>query len=397
MRRILVVGASAAGLAAVETLRREGYDGTLTLVGEEPHAPYDRPPLSKQVLSADWDPDRLALRSPADLDVLDLDLRLGSAATGLDPDGREVLLADGTRVAYDGLVVATGVRPRRLPGEGAAHVLRTLDDALALRDRLGEGRRLVVVGAGFLGAEAAAVARGLGAEVTLLEPAPVPLAHAVGEEVGRVLSAAHLENGVDLRTGVAVAEVTGAGVRLADGELVEADEVLVAIGSVPNTEWLAGSGLTVGDGLVCDEYSAAAPGVYGAGDVARWHNPLFGTSMRIEHRTNAAEQGMAVARNLLAAPQARRPFAPVPYFWSDQYDMKVQAFGYLRGHDEVAVVEGELAARRFVVAYRIGERLTGVLAVGMPPKVIRGWRQAIAVRSTWRDAVETTTAVTGVL
>lgn len=391
------MGASAAGLAAVETLRREGYDGTLTLVGEEPHAPYDRPPLSKQVLSADWDPDRLALRSPADLDVLDLDLRLGSAATGLDPDGREVLLADGTRVAYDGLVVATGVRPRRLPGEGAAHVLRTLDDALALRDRLGEGRRLVVVGAGFLGAEAAAVARGLGAEVTLLEPAPVPLAHAVGEEVGRVLSAAHLENGVDLRTGVAVAEVTGAGVRLADGELVEADEVLVAIGSVPNTEWLAGSGLTVGDGLVCDEYSAAAPGVYGAGDVARWHNPLFGTSMRIEHRTNAAEQGMAVARNLLAAPQARRPFAPVPYFWSDQYDMKVQAFGYLRGHDEVAVVEGELAARRFVVAYRIGERLTGVLAVGMPPKVIRGWRQAIAVRSTWRDAVETTTAVTGVL
>jgi NADPH-dependent 2,4-dienoyl-CoA reductase/sulfur reductase-like enzyme len=292
-----------------------------------------------------------------------------------------VLLADGPPVPYDGLIVATGVRPRSLPGEGA-HVLRTLDNALTLRDRLGPGRRLVIVGAGFLGAEAAAVARGLGAEVTLLEPAPVPLAHAVGEEVGRVLSSADLDHGVDLRTGVTVSEVTDDGVRLADGEPVDADEVLVAIGSLPNTEWLAGSGLKVADGLVCDEYSAAAPGVYGAGDVARWHNPLFGVPMRIEHRTNAAEQGMAAARNLLN-PEARKPFAPVPYFWSDQYDMKIQAFGYLRGHDEVAVVEGNLRERRFVVAHRTGDRLTGALAVGMPPKAIRPWRQAIATRASW--------------
>ncbi|MFG2855270.1 NAD(P)/FAD-dependent oxidoreductase [Streptomyces mirabilis] len=388
MRRILVVGASAAGLAAAETLRREGYDGTLTLVGEEAHPPYDRPPLSKQILSGEWGPERLPLRARADLDALDLDLRLGHAATGLDLAGRAVLLADGARLPYDGLIVATGVRPRRLPGEGDAHVLRTLDDALALRDRLGPGRRLVVVGAGFLGAEAAAVARGLGTEVTLLEPAPVPLAHAVGEQVGRVLSGAHLDHGVDLRTGVGVAEVSDSGVRLTDGELVAADEVLVAIGSLPNTEWLEGSGLKVADGLVCDEYSAAAPGVYGAGDVARWHNPLFGTSMRIEHRTNAAEQGMAAARNLLR-PDARKPFAPVPYFWSDQYDMKVQAFGHLRGHDEVAVVEGELAARRFVVAYRTGDRLVGALAIGMPPKAIRGWRQAVATGASWHEAVDT--------
>ena len=393
------MGASAAGLSAVEALRSEGYDGTLTLIGDEPHTPYDRPPLSKQILASEWQPDRLTLRSPGELDTLELDLRLGTAATGLDLDGRAVLLADGTRVAYDGLVVATGVRPRRLPGEGDAHVLRTLDDALALRDRLGEGRRLVVVGAGFLGAEAAAVARGLGAEVTLLEPAPVPLGHAVGDEVGRVLSAAHLEHGVNLRTGVSVAAVTPTGVRLADGELVDGDAVLVAVGSLPNTEWLADSGLTVGDGLVCDEYCEAARessrpeagGVYAAGDVARWYNPLFGASMRIEHRTNAAEQGMAAARNLLN-PQSRKPFAPVPYFWSDQYGMKVQAFGYLREHDEVAVVEGDLTERRFLVAYRRGDRLTGVLAVGMPPKAIRGWRQAVAVRSTWRDAVPATEA-----
>ncbi len=183
--------------------------------------------------------------------------------------------------------------------------------------------------------------------------------------------------------------------RLADGELLEAEEVLVAVGSQPNTEWLAGSGLTLGDGLVCDEYCAAAPNVYAAGDVARWYNPLFGTEMRIEHRTHAAEQGMAAARNLLA-PDVRKPFAPVPYFWSDQYDMKIQAYGYLRGHDEVAVVEGDLTERRFLAAYRRGDRLSGVLAVGMPPKAIRSWRQAIAVGATWRDAVAGASSAAGV-
>ncbi|GAA3909667.1 hypothetical protein GCM10023084_72320 [Streptomyces lacrimifluminis] len=164
----------------------------------------------------------------------------------------------------------------------------------------------------------------------------------------------------------------------------------MAIGSLPNTEWLEGSGLTVGDGLVCDEFGAATPGVYGAGDVAWWHNPLFGTRMRIEHRTNAAEQGVAAARNLLT-PKARKPFAPVPYFWSDQYGMKIQAYGYLRGHDEATVVEGDLASRRFVTAYRSRGRLTGVLAgvlaVGMPPKAIRAWRQSVALRVAWREVV----------
>jgi NADPH-dependent 2,4-dienoyl-CoA reductase/sulfur reductase-like enzyme len=380
-RRVLIVGASAAGLAAAEALRRADFEGEITLLGSEQHPPYDRPPLSKQILAGEWEVDRLALRADERLAELRIDLRLGVTAVGLDLDAREVRLADESSVGYDDLVIATGVRPRQLPGEGA-HVLRTLGDALALRERLGPGKRLVVVGAGFLGAEAAAVARGLGAQVTALEPAPVPLAHAVGAEVGEVIAETHREHGVDLRTGVGVAAVVPGGVQLADGEVVAADEVLVAIGSLPNTEWLEGSGLTIDNGVVCDEYCAAAPGVYAAGDVARWHNPLFGESMRIEHRTNAAEQGMAAARNLLQ-PEAAKPFAPVPYFWSDQYDLKIQSYGYLRGHQQIAVVEGSLAERRFLAVYRTGDRVAGVLGVNVSPKAIRPWRQAIATRAPW--------------
>lgn len=393
MDRVVIVGASAGGLATAEALRGQGYAGKVTLIGEETHLPYDRPPLSKQILSGEWDLDRLPLRPRENIDALDLDLRLGVRATGLHPAAKTVTLTGGDTVPYDAVVIATGVRPRRLPGSDGirgVHVLRTLEDAVALKERLVAGRRLVVVGAGFIGAEAAAVARGLGIEVTMLEPAPVPLAHALGDSIGRSLTQAHLGHGVDLRTGVMVREIlshdgTVTGVALADGTAVPADDVVVGIGSYPNTEWLEGSGLALDNGLVCDEFSQGAPGVYGVGDVARWHNPLFGTHMRIEHRTNAAEQGMAVARNLLN-PDARRPFAPVPYFWSDQYDMKIQAYGYLRGHHEVTVVDGDLAIRRFLAVYRTGDRLVGALAVGMPPKALRTWRAAIAAGQEWSAA-----------
>ncbi|MGW1465198.1 NAD(P)/FAD-dependent oxidoreductase [Streptomyces sp. NPDC002308] len=389
-RRIVVVGASAAGLSAAETLRREGFDGSLTLVGEEAHPPYDRPPLSKQILTGEWRADRLRLRRNEDLEALGLDLRLGVPATALSPAARTVTLADGTGLRYDNLVVATGVRPRRLPecGTPGVHVLRDLGDALALRDRLTAGGRLVVVGAGFLGTEAAAAARSLGAAVTLVEPADVPLAHVLGRRMGARLARLHRDHGVDLRTGtsatgIRTARGRAAGVHLSDGTEAEADDVLVAIGTRPNTEWLAGSGLDLADGVGCDEYCAAAPGIHAAGDVARWHNPLFGTGMRVEHRTNAAEQGMAAARNLLN-PGRPRPFAPVPYFWSDQYGLKIQAYGHLRDHDEARLVDGDMAGDSFVVAYRTGPFLTGVAAVGTPPKALRPWRAAIAARTPWR-------------
>lgn len=383
-QRVVVVGASAAGLTAAMTLRRSGHVGALTLIGEEPHAPYDRPPLSKQVLTGEWDADRVALlRPPGSLAELDLDLRLGTAAAGLDPAARTVVLENGESVPYDAVVIATGVRPRRLPGEGA-HVLRTIDDALRLRESIGPGRKLIVVGAGFLGAEAAAVARGLGAQVTVFEPCPVPLAAAVGESVGAAIARAHRERGVDLRTGVEVMSVAKDGVLLADGTIVEADEVLVAIGAVPNTEWLADSGLTLGDGVHCDSRGLAAPGVYAAGDVARWHNPRYGVEMRIEHRTNAAEMGMAVAQNILN-PQAQQDFAPVPYFWSDQYDLRIQSVGYLRGHEEIDIVHGDVDRLRFVAAYRTGDRLAGVLTVGLPPRVLRPWRKAATEGIGWDE------------
>lgn len=379
--RIVVVGASAAGLAAAETLRLEGYDGVLSLVGDEQYPPYDRPPLSKQVLAGEWDAQRLPLRAADRLDALALDMRLGTAAVALDPAARTITLDNGDTLPYDAAVIATGVRPRQLKGEGA-HLLRSADDALALRERIDAGRRLIIVGAGFLGAEVAAVARGRGAEVTVLEPASVPLAHAVGEQVGQAIAQAHREQGVDLRTGTGVESVAKEGVVLTDGESLPADTVLVAVGSVPNTQWLEGSGLDLTDGVLCDEFCAAAPGVYAAGDVARWHNPRYGAVMRLEHRTNATEQGMAVARNILASDQPE-PFAPIPYFWSDQYDLRIQSYGYLRGHEEVDIVEGDVARRAFLAAYRIGENVAGVLCMGMPPRVLRPWRQALATGIPW--------------
>ncbi|MEU3615339.1 FAD-dependent oxidoreductase [Streptomyces sp. NPDC006872] len=378
---VLVVGASASGLTTVETLRRKGYEGRITVLGDEPHPPYDRPPLSKQVLSGAWEPERAALRTQDLLSALDAEFVLGDPAVALDPATRSVRTRSGRELPADAVVIATGVRARRLPGSqdlAGVHVLRTLDDALALRTELLAGARLVVVGEGVLGSEIAATARTLGLDVTLAGPLSAPMALQVGPLVSGALAELHTERGVRLRLGNAVVGLTDrdgrvTGVRLAGDEVLPADAVVVAIGATPATEWLASSGLELDNGVVCDSRCRAGQGIYAVGDVARWHHESLGRLVRLENRTNATEQAMAVAGQILGDD---RPYAPVPYFWTDQYDAKLQVHGFLPPEAEVDVVEGDLTARRFVARYRVDGRVTGVLGWNMP-KQARLRRQEI--------------------
>jgi 3-phenylpropionate/trans-cinnamate dioxygenase ferredoxin reductase component len=393
LRTIVIVGASLAGLRAAETLRHEGYDGRLVIVGDEPHQPYDRPPLSKELLAGEWEPEQIALRKQP-YDDLEVDLRLGRRATALDLDGRMVELDGDERLAFDGLVIATGARPRTLPDTPALDgifVLRTMDDCLAIRSRLDVRPRVVVIGAGFIGSEVAATCRGRGLDVTVLEMLPVPMARAVGPVIGDVCGQLHRDYGVDLRCGVTVAGFEGRErverVRLGDGGTIDAELVVVGVGVVPATDWLEGSGLTLDDGVVCDETCLAAPGIVAAGDVARWPNPLFdGESMRVEHWTNATEQGVAAARRLLAGDTAAAAFDPVPFVWSDQYDVKIQVVGCIHADDEVVVADGSFAERRFVALYGRDDRLVGALGFSRP-RVVMQYRRMIADRASWKDAL----------
>lgn len=394
LERVVVVGASLAGLRAAEALRREGYDGRLILVGAEPHLPYDRPPLSKELLQGRWEADRTALRKPDSYGELDLDLRLGRRATRLDLGARRVELDRGAPLDFDGLVVATGATPRTLPGPSLAgvHTLRTLDDAVAIRSELERSPRVAVVGAGFIGGEVAASCRALGLAVTLVEALAVPLSNALGEELGGVCAALHRDRGVDLRCGVGVERLEGGErverLRLSDGSRVAADLVVVGIGVRPETGWLEGSGLALDDGVLCDETCAtAAPGVVAAGDVARWRNPLFEEAMRVEHWTNAVEQGEHAARRLLAgAGPGATPFAPVPFFWSDQHDVKLQCAGRGRPGDQLRIVHGSTEERRFVALYGRSGRLVGAVAMNRARLLMR-YRQRIAERAPFEDAI----------
>ena len=391
-RSVTIVGASLAGLNAAEALRREGFDGPVTLIGAEARLPYDRPPLSKQVLAGEWEPERVELTDAEELAEDGVEARLGAAAQSLDLGARELTLEGGESVGFDGLVVATGARCRTLRGTeslAGVHVLRSLDDCLALRaDFEASPQRVVVVGAGFIGAEVAATARGRGLEVTMVEALPYPLSRVLGDEMGKVCAEVHRDHGVDLRTGVGVERISGAErvqqVELSDGSAVDADVVVVGIGVIPNTEWLEGSGLSLNDGVVCDATCVAADGVVAAGDVARWPNELFGETMRVEHWDNAAQQGAHAARRLL--DEAVGPFTPVPWFWSDQYDRKIQLAGRVRPDDEVQVVSGSLQERRFAAIYGRAGRITGVLGFNRPRHVMR-YRAMIEQRASFDEAL----------
>ena len=391
LETIVVVGASLAGLRAVEALRGRGYPGRLVLVGAEEHLPYDRPPLSKEVLRGEWGVERLALRR-RDYADLELDLRLARRATALDIDAREVALDDGSRLGWDGLLIATGAAPRSLPGTEAfagVHLLRTLDDSLALRaDLEATPRRVVVVGGGFIGAEVAASCRQRGLEVTVVEPLSAPMERGLGREMGGLMADLHRDHGVDLRLGTSVDGFDGGArverVKLSDGSVLDADVVVVGIGVTPVTDWLESSGLELDDGVVCDSTGATrVPGVVAAGDVARWHHPVYDRAIRMEHWTHAVEQGVAAATRLLGDSE---PFGAIPLFWSDQYDRKIQLAGLPEFDGESRVVHGSLAERKFVRLYEKGGRLHAALGFNQARLMI-GYRRMIAQGASWEEAL----------
>jgi len=398
----VVVGASLAGMNAARTLRLEGHEGAIIVIDPDLRAQYDRPPLSKQFLAEDLDPERIMLQSAKE--DLGLDVRLGTRATALDLGEHRLSTqhVDGalSSLQYDSLVIATGASARRLPetaGVAGVHVVRTVDDSLALRADLDAGpRRVVVIGAGFIGGEVAATCRGRGLEVTLVEAMPVPLERALGAAMGEVCARVHVEHGVDVRLGTGVEKletitVDGidrvVGVHLTDGTLVEADVVVVGIGVTVNTGWLEGSGLTLDDGIVCDDTLLAAPGVAAAGDIARYYSHRFDRSFRIEHWEHAIAGGEAAARRLLAEQRGEAPtiFDPVPWFWSDQYDRKIQLSGRPEATDIARVVHGSVEEFRFVTMYGREGRLVGVLGMNRPRHVIQ-LRGLIEEGASFEDA-----------
>ena len=391
METVIVVGASLAGWRATEGLRAGGFAGKISLVGEERHLPYDRPPLSKQVLAGTWPPEKAVLADRKRSSELEVHEVLGRRATALDVEGRTVELDDGSALTADGIVLATGAAPRRLPGTeslGPADglfVLRSIDDSLALRAALTavEGARVVVVGAGFIGSEVASTSAGLGCQVTVLEVMDVPLSNVLGPVVGAHCASLHESGGVSLRTGVGLERIEraaeGAGsssarlaVHLRDGEVIEADVVVVGIGVSPSTGWLESSGLTIDNGVVCDDRLFVADGIVAAGDMARWMWRHDGSEelIRIEHWEVAANAGAAAARSLLAGRADAASFAPIPYFWSDQYGIRIQVLGNPGGGDEMVITEGSFEEGKFVAVYGRAGRLRAVMAIGKPRQLM---------------------------
>ncbi|TQM66964.1 NAD/ferredoxin-dependent reductase-like protein [Actinomadura hallensis] len=365
MGRIVVAGASLGGLRAAEQLRAAGHTGEIVVVGDEPHPPYNRPPLSKEALATEISLDRVAFRMRPS--VADVAWHLGTPVVRADLAARTVHLADGTEIRYDGLVVATGLRPRRLdaPGTGPSrHVVRTLDDAAALRERLRPGVRAAVVGAGFIGCEVAATARTLGADVTVVAPEEQPMLRPLGARLGAELRRRHEGRGVRFLLGRTVARFTGTGLELSDGTQVAAEVVVEAVGSVPCVEWLDGNGLDLSDGVLCDGALRVEgrPEVVAVGDVARFPNPRYDdVPRRVEHWSMPTDTARHAARTLLG--QDAGPFMPLPSFWSDQYDLRLQSFGAPGLGDDVRVLEGDLGGEA-VVGYHRDGRLVGVVMLG---------------------------------
>ncbi|NUK33214.1 FAD-dependent oxidoreductase [Streptomyces lunaelactis] len=383
MRTVAVVGASLAGLSAARSLRKQGYDGRLIVIGDEQHRPYDRPPLSKEFLAGTVREADLALET--DGEDLQAEWLLGVRAAGFDPGDHAVRLADGRSVRADGVVIATGATARMLPGGDGldgVHTLRTLDDARALRADLARGGRLVVIGGGFIGAEVASTAYGLGLDVTVVEAAPTPLAGSLGEVMGGVVSTLHADHGVRLLCGVGVKGLSGSArvdaVLLEDGRSIPADTVVIGVGARPCVEWLEGSGVVLDNGVKCGaDGRTSVAGVVAVGDCASWYDPFAGVHRRVEHWTGARERPDAAVATLLSAgaatPAAPRP----PYFWSDQYGVRIQFAGHSAGADSVTVEEGLPDDRSFLAVYRRSGHPVAVLGMNQP-RLFTRWRKQLA-------------------
>ncbi|MEH0573835.1 MULTISPECIES: FAD-dependent oxidoreductase [Streptomyces] len=383
MRTVAVVGASLAGLSAARSLRKQGYDGRLVVIGDETHRPYDRPPLSKEFLAGTIGEADLVLET--DDEDLRVEWLLGARATGLDRTQRALRLADGSELRADGIVIATGAAARTLPGaEGLAgvHTLRTLDDARALRDELARGGRLVVIGGGFIGAEVASTAYALGLDVTVIEAAPTPLAGPLGETMGAVVSGLHADHGVRLLCGVGVKGLSGErqvdAVLLEDGRGVPADIVVVGVGARPCVEWLEGSGVTLDNGVKCGaDGRTSLAGVVAVGDCANWYDPRAGAHRRVEHWTGARERPDAAVAVLLAGGAVEPGVPRPPYFWSDQYGVKIQFAGHAAGADSVTVEEGAADDRNVLAVYRRAGHPVAVLGMNQP-RLFTRWRKQLA-------------------
>ncbi len=369
---IVIVGGGLAAARTAEQLRRSEHTGPITILSDEDHLPYDRPPLSKEVLRAETDD--VTLKPAEFYDENDITVLLGKAVRSVKTDEKTVTLADDSELGYDELIIATGLVPKRIPSFPdlpGIHVLRNFDESLRLREEAGSARRAVVVGAGFIGCEVAASMRGMGVDVVLVEPQPTPLASVLGEQIGELVARLHRAEGVDVRCGIGVAEVGGTDkvekVVLSDGTELDADLVVVGIGSYPATDWLDGSGIDVENGVVCDTHGrASAPHVWAIGDVASWRHTL-GHQVRVEHWSNVADQARGMVAALLGKDLPAT--VTVPYFWSDQYDVKIQCLGEPEADDIVHIVEDD--GRKFLAFYERDGVVAGVVGGGMPGKVMK--------------------------
>ncbi|MFF7920422.1 NAD(P)/FAD-dependent oxidoreductase [Streptomyces mirabilis] len=387
MRTVAVVGASLAGLSAARSLRKQGYDGRLVVIGDELHRPYDRPPLSKEFLAGTLGEADLSLET--DDEDLRAEWLLGARAAGLDRAERAVRLADGREVRADGIVIATGAVARTLPGsEGLAgvHTLRTLDDARALRDELARGGRLVVIGGGFIGAEVASTAYALGLDVTVVEAAPTPLAGPLGARMGDIVSALHVDHGVRLLCGVGVKGLSGErrvdAVLLEDGRSIPGDIVVVGVGARPCVEWLEGSGVELDNGVKCGaDGRTSLAGVVAVGDCANWYDPRAGAHRRVEHWTGARERPDAAIATLLAGGAVEPGVPRPPYFWSDQYGVKIQFAGHAAAADSVTIEAGAADDRDVLAVYRRAGVPVAVLGMNQP-RLFTRWRKQLAVASS---------------